>query len=300
MKYLRMRGLVAPIAALATALLAIPTVAAMMAPPSISIVSPAMGTSFTGADIPVSVSVKNFNIECANAGKTNGPMGEGHIHAMVDGMDMAHLTAVACSDRFTISGRGLKPGKHVLAVVLANDAHAMNSLPAATSFVYRPATDNPLPNPIPGKPSVTIVSPKNGASVPPKFDLVLAVQNFGLSCDLEGKPNVPGWGHVHVMVQQQGETSAPPATPMVAMMKTPDGMAMGQKFLQETGMTIAQMQPMITMAMPSMIGMPCAKTIPVDLSTWRSGQAKIVVQLANNDHMPTMGATPATLTVDVK
>ena len=300
MNHVRMRVLFGAIAAAAVGLLGVPAVAAMMAPPSIAIVSPAMGTTITGANVPVTVSVKNFNLECANMGKTSVPMGEGHIHAMVDGMNMAHLTTVACSDRFTISTQGLKPGKHVLAVVLANDPHAMNSLPAMTAFVYQPSSPNPLPNPISGKPSVSVVSPKNGASVPTKFDLVLAVNNFGLSCDLEGKPNVTGWGHVHVMVQQEGETSASAATPMVAMMKTPEGMAMGQKFMQETHMTTAQLQPMMTMSEPSLVGMPCTKTIPVDLSSWHSGRANIVVQLANDDHMPTMGTTPAMLAVNVK
>lgn len=301
MNHMRMRGLVAILATAGIGFLAMPAVAAMMAPPSISIASPAMGATITGADIPVTVAVKNFRVECANAGKSDAPMGEGHVHAMVDGMDMAHLTTVACSDHFTISGQGLKPGKHMLAVVLANDAHAMNSLPAMTSFVYRPNASHPLPNAMSGgKPSVSILSPKNGASVPKKFNVVLAVQHFDLSCDLEGKPDVEGWGHVHVMVQQEGETSASPATPMVAMMKTPEGMAAGQKFAKESGTSMAQMEPMLRTAMPSMVGMPCTKTIPLDLSTWHSGKASIVVQLANNDHMPAMGAAPATLTVDVK
>ncbi len=300
MKYIRMRGLFGMIAAVTIGLLGAPAIAAMMAPPSISIASPAMGATITGADIPVTVTVKNFAIECANAGKTNAPMGEGHIHAMIDGIDMAHLTTVACSDHFSISGQGLKPGKHMLAVVLATDAHAMNSLPAMTSFMYQPSKANPLPNAMTGAASIKVVSPKNGATVSRKFNLVLAVRNFDLSCDLEGKPNVAGWGHVHVMVQQQGETSANAPTPMLAMMKTPQGMAMGQAFMQETHMTMDRMQPMMTMAEPSLIGMPCTKTIPVDLSTWHSGKANIVVQLANNDHMPTMGTTPATLIVNVK
>ncbi|MDQ2991518.1 MAG: hypothetical protein M3R30_01700, partial [Candidatus Eremiobacteraeota bacterium] len=226
------------IGAAAIALLGSPSVAAMMAPPSISIASPAMGAAITGADIPVAVTVKNFVIECANAGKTNAPMGEGHIHAMVDGMDMAHLTRVACSDHFSISGRGLKPGKHTLAVLLATDAHAMNSLPAMTEFMYEPGTIVRLPNSTTGTPSVSVVSPKGGATVPRKFNLVLAVRDFNLSCDLEGKPNVTGWGHVHVMVRQQGETSADASAPMVAMMKTSQGMAMGRAFMQETHMTM--------------------------------------------------------------
>ena len=299
MKHFRMRSLAGLLTA-ALALSAIPAIAAMMAPPSISIASPAMGTSIAGADIPVTVAVSNFKIECANAGKTNAPAGEGHIHAMIDGMDMAHLTTVACSDHFTISGQGLKPGKHMLTVVLANDAHAMSSLPASTAFMYAPTSANPLPNAMTGTPSVEVVSPKNGAAVGRTFDLVLAVHNFDLSCNLEGKPNVEGWGHVHVMVQQEGETSAAPMTPMVAMMKTPEGMAMGEKFMQATHMTMEQMQPMMTMAEPSLIGMPCTTTIPVNLTTWHSGSAKIIVQLANNDHMPTMAVTPAVLSVSVK
>ncbi len=300
MNHFRMRSLLGLIAVAAIGLLGVPAIAAMMAPPSISIASPAMGSTITGADIPVTVAVKNFTVNCANAGKTNAPMGEGHIHAMVDGLDMAHLTTVACSDHFSISGQGLKPGKHMLAVVLATDAHAMNSLPAMTTFTYEPRNANPLPGATTGAPSVTVVSPKNGATVPSKFNLVLAVSNFHLSCDLEGKPDVAGWGHVHVMVQQQGETTANAAMPMVAMMKTSKGMSMAKAFMQETHMTMQQMQPMMTMAEPSMIGMPCTKTIPVDLSTWHSGKANIVVQLAKNDHMPAMGVAPATLTVNVK
>ncbi len=284
----QLRGPIAAAAAAALTALAAPAFAAMMAPPSISIVSPSMGNTITGDTIPVNVAIKNFKLECANAGKTNVPMGEGHIHAMVDGMNMAHLTTVACSDRFSISGQGLKPGKHMLAVVLATDAHAISSLPAMTSFTYEPRRARPLPRPISGTPALAILSPKNGATVGKKFDLVLSVRNFGLSCDLEGKPDVRGWGHLHVMVRQAGETSAAPSTPAAAMMKNAHGMSM------------AQLQPMLTMAMPGMIGMPCTKTVPVDLSTWHGGKANIVVQLANNDHMPTMGVSPATLSVRLR
>ena len=300
MNYFRMRGLLALIAAAAVGIFALPSVAAMMAPPSISIAAPALGAKISGAVIPVTVTVNHFAISCANMGKTNAPMGEGHIHAMIDGMDMAHLTTVACTKHFAISVQGLKPGKHTLAVVLANDAHAMDSLPAMTEFTYEPSKAEPLPNPTTGTPSVAVVSPKNGATVPRQFNLVLAVHNFNLSCNLEGKPDVAGWGHVHVFVQQQGETSADASTPMVAMMKSPQGMAMGRAFMEKTHMTMRQMQPMMTMTEPSMIGMPCTKTIPVDLATWHSGKANIVVQLANNDHMPTMGVAPATLTVNVR
>jgi len=301
MKRFRMPRFLGPVGIVAMVLLSIPAIGAMMAPPSITIASPAMGASITGADIPVVVTVKNFRIECANAGKTNAPSGEGHIHAMIDGMSMANLTNVACGDRFAVSGQGLKPGKHMLTVVLAADDHAMSSLPATVAFNYEPASPEALPSAMAGgEPSVDVVSPKNGASVGRKFNLVLAVHHFNLSCALEGKPDVAGWGHIHVLVQQQGETSASPMAPMVAMLATRSGMAMAKSYMMQTHMTMAELKPMMTMSEPSMIGMPCSKIIPIDLSTWHSGPAKIVVQLANNDHMPTMGATPAAISVDVK
>ncbi|HUY11428.1 MAG TPA: hypothetical protein VMV73_04110, partial [Candidatus Dormibacteraeota bacterium] len=227
-----MHGLLGATGILAGALFSIPAIAGMMAPPSISIVSPTMGASITSAEIPVTVDVKNFHLECADMGKTTAAMGEGHIHAMVDGMSMASLTSVACSDTFAISGQGIKPGKHMLTVVLANDAHAMNSLPVSVAFEYAPSAPKALPAAMnAGKATVELVSPKNGASVGRKFDLVLAVNNFDLSCALEGKPNVAGWGHVHVFVQQAGESSAAAATPMVAMMSTPEGMSMAKGFM---------------------------------------------------------------------
>jgi hypothetical protein len=96
------------------------------------------------------------------------------------------------------------------------------------------------------------------------------VQNFTLSCDAEGKPDKPGIGHLHVFVKQAGVTDRAAA-------------------MSGGGMSIV-----------GMIGMPCTKTVPVDLSTWKSGNATIVVMLANNDHMPTMGTQAASVTVALK
>lgn len=288
---------------IATALIlgSVPAFAAMMAPPAISIVSPSSGATVRGNAIPVTVAIRNFDLECANIGKTNAPMGEGHIHVMVDGMDMAHLIAPYCSPHLSIPGQGLAAGKHMLTVVLANDSHAMNSMPVSVPFNYEPTGSNALPGAMGGgKPSLRVLSPKNGASVGKRFDLILAVNNFDLSCNLEGKRDIGGWGHVHVFAQQNGNTTASPSTPLVAMMKTPQGMKMGKMLMHQTGMSMNQLQPLMTMAEPGLIGMPCTKTIPVNLSTWHSGSAKLVVQLANDDHMPTMGAKPAVIDVNLK
>lgn len=274
----------------------------MMAQPSITLTSPAPGATVRGRTIPVTVAVHDFNFECSNVGKTNVPANEGHLHAMVDGMDMEHLVVgPGCSKSFSFSGRGLAPGKHMLTIVLATDAHVMGSMPSSIPFTYEPSGSTALPGAMTGgKPSVQIVSPRNGATVGKKFNLVLAVNDFDLSCDLEGKKDVEGWGHLHVFVQQAGETSASAAAPMLAMMKTPEGMKMGQKLMQQTGMSMEQMKPMLTMGMASMVSMPCAKTLPIDLSTWHSGPARIMVQLAKNDHMPEMGASPAIVNVNLQ
>ncbi|TAM92804.1 hypothetical protein EPN42_00020 [bacterium] len=289
------------------ALLALGTVPAlaaqapMMPMPSVSIASPAMGATVSDAAIPVTLSTKNFTAECADTGKTHAASAQGHIHAMLDGMDMEHMTNMYCSDHFTISGQGLKPGKHTLSVVLATDAHVMASTPAMVSFDYEPAQQPAaLPAPLSGAPAISILSPKNGATVGKTFDVKIAVNNFDLSCDLEGKPDVTGYGHVHIFATQNGETTQAPIAPLAAAMKTPAGMEMGKTLMHDTGMSMNEMQMMLTTAMPGMLGMPCTKTIPVDLSRWHDGQAKILVMLANNDHMPTNGAAPAAITVNLK
>lgn len=251
--------------------------------PSIKITSIKAGQTITASAIPVRVNVSNFTVECADVGKPGRP-GQGHVHAMIDGMNMEHLTNFYCSDSFDISGAGLKPGKHKLAVTLANDAHEEDvTRPALVSFAYQPSAPRPLPHAMSGgKPAVTIEQPQSGSTVDKKFDLVVNVKNFALSCDLEGKPNVAGWGHLHVFVQQPGVTDTRMKKMSEAPMEKGGGMHGGM------------------MSMVGMIGMPCATTVPIDLSTWRSGKAHVLVMLANNDHMPVTGAAPSAIDVTVK
>lgn len=264
--------------ALAAVLAAAPALAASM--PTVSISNIGMGEKITSATIAVKVHTSDFLVECKDVGKPGVP-GQGHIHAMLDGMSMAQLTNFYCSDTFDISGAGVKPGKHQLAVVLADDAHVMASKPAMVSFDYQPSKELPLPAPDKNaKPTVTIVSPSAGAIVGKKFNLELAVNDFTLSCDAEGKADQPGVGHLHVFVKQAGVTDRAPA--MSSMSEMGGGMSGGG------------------MSMVGMIGMPCTKTIAVDLSTWKSGQANIVVMLANNDHMPAMGTRAASVEVTLK
>ena len=301
MKHSRILGMAGAIVSAVIVGASVPAIAAMMAPPSIAITSPAMGATVRGSTIPVRVAIHNFHLECANIGKTVAPMGEGHVHVMVDGMDMAHLIGPFCSPNISINGQGIAAGKHMLTVVLATDAHAVSSMPVSVPFMYEPSATMTVPHTMTGGvPTLSVISPKNGATVGRHFQLVVGVKNFDLSCSLEGKRNIAGWGHLHVFVQQDAQTGASAPTPMVAMMKTPEGMSMGKMLMQKTGMSMDQLDGMMTMAMPGMIGMPCTTTIPVNLTSWSSGAAKIVVQFANNDHMPTMGAKPVVINVRVK
>jgi len=49
-----------------------------------------------------------------------------------------------------------------------------------------------------GKPSISIVSPRPGATVAGNFTVKVRVKDFHLSSALYGKPNLHGWGHWHL------------------------------------------------------------------------------------------------------
>ncbi len=263
-------------AGLAAAL--VPALAAeMMSGPTVSITTPAAGSTITSTDIPVAIGVQNFQLECADAGKPGRP-GQGHVHVMLDGMAMAALTNVECGKHFSIAGEGIKPGQHTITVGLASDDHMPASMPVSRLFTYQPAAVQSLPAPSQaGQPAISIVSPSNGATVDRRFTLVVRVDNFQLSQALEGKADVAGYGHLHVLVNQQGITDEQPHD--MAMPVSPG---------------MPKMKPMI-----GMISMPGTTKVPVDLSTWRSGTAHITVMLAANDHMPA-GATAAAVTVQLR
>jgi hypothetical protein len=265
---------------------------AEMAKPTVTIVSPTAEETVSGKTIAVTVIPHNYTVECADVGKPMKP-GKGHVHAMVDGMSMEKLTNFYCSTSFSISGQGLDPGEHTLAVTLASDDHVDISKPATVKFNYQPTTPQGLPSgESAGKPTVEIVSPKAGAAVPRQFNLQVAVTNFALSCDLEGKSNVAGYGHLHVFVNQAG------VTPPMQMMKA--GEMQGEMKSHEPMEKAAEMKGMETMAMSGMVSMPCTKAVPVNLSTWKTGKAHVTVMLVNNDHNPMPGTAPAAIDVTVR
>ncbi len=291
----------ASFAVLAAFVVAAPVWAAS-AEPTVRIVAPAMGAApITTAEIPVTVAASNFDVECKNVGQS-AKSARGHYHVMIDGMTMAQMTNLYCTNSFAISGAALKAGEHTLAVVLASDDHVNVGKPAMTKFVYQPATPHPLPKAeVAQKSTVAILSPKNGATVGRTLSVRVAVSGFDLSCDLEGKPDVAGYGHLHVFVLQNGMMA--PATgmhgdgEMQGVEMKGDMKAVDLKDEKGNGMKMGGME---NMAMPGMVGMPCSKTVPLDLSAWNPGKTKLMVMLANNDHMPTAGAVPAIIDVTLK
>jgi hypothetical protein len=274
---------------------------ALAAGPRIAITTPSPNSKISGSSIPVTVAVNGFNVECADVGKP-GKSGQGHIHAMIDGMTMAQMSNLYCGPTFESSGVGLMRGIHRIAVTLASDDHMDLPKPAMVTFDYEPTQVVPLPAPIhPSKPRVSIVVPKNGATVPRTFDLAVQVNDFNLSCALEGKPNVAGYGHLHVFVAQKGVTDTKTSMPMShesAMSEKGGSMSAGSMSgaMNENAMG-AQDHMMQMMSMVGMLSMPCTRTIPVDLSSWNAGKAHITVMLANDDHNPTMGAQAAAVDV---
>jgi len=282
--------------------LAIP---ALAAGPSVSITPPAGGTKVTGDTNPVTVAVNDFNLECTDVGKPAKP-GQGHIHAMVDGMTMAQMSNLYCDPTFEISGMGLKKGTHRIAVTLASDDHMDIGKPAMMSFDYEPAQVKPLPaRLVSKKPRVTIVSPKSGATAPRTFDLLVNVSGFNLSCDLEGKPNVAGYGHLHVFALEKGVTDVKASVPMshegsMATGGDMKGAMHGEKKGAMKGHAMAGHEMMPMMSMVGMLSMPCTQKVPIDLSSWKAGKTRLMVMLADNDHMPTKGAQAAVVDITLQ
>jgi hypothetical protein len=242
------------------------TAVALGAPPMMTantgahlkVLSPAAGTTLTGNSLATRVKITNFRVDCRYAGTANRK-GIGHYHIELD----KSLINMFCGPRASVSMLNVKPGKHTLQFIPAANDHA-DDLKAEkqVSFVYKPAQPLPAATPLSfaGKPQVSIVAPKPGATVHGGFNLVVAVKNFKLSCALYGKANVKGYGHWHANV---------------------DTTTMGM------------------MGMGTMLGMSCANSFHVSLAGIKPGQHKFIAILEDNTHAPTIGAQ-ASVTVNVK
>jgi len=253
----------APVAA---ALIGLTTVALAVAAPSrmtvdtgarVRVLAPAPQATIRGNTVSTAVSITNFRLNCALAGTANRS-GVGHYHIELDHA----LVNMFCGKRVPISMLNFAPGKHTLIFVPAANDHAEDKkAEKKVSFVYKPSHALPRATPLNlGKPSVRIVSPRNGATVRGGFDLTVAVRNFRLSCALYGKARVRGYGHWHANVDT-----------------TTKGM----------------------MGMGTMLGMSCAKTFHVSLAGIKPGKHRFFAILEDNLHAPSIGAQ-ATVNVTVR
>jgi hypothetical protein len=254
--------------AVAAALVALMTVAlAVAAAPQqmgfdsgakVRVLAPTSQATVRQNAVSTAVSITHFRLNCALAGTANRK-GVGHYHIELD----HSLINMFCAKRTSVSMLNVGAGKHTLIFLPAANDHAEDKkAEKKVSFVYKPTRALPRAKPLsfPGKPSVRIVSPKNGATVHGGFDFTVAVKNFRLSCALYGKAPVKGYGHWHANVDT-----------------TSKGM----------------------MGMGTMLGMSCAKTFHVSLAGIKPGKHRFIAILENNLHAPTIG-TQATVNVTVR
>lgn len=231
--------------------------------PALSILAPTPGAVIATHEVELQLSVTNFELNGAKSGRPDEE-GVGHVHVMVDGMSMAQLINFYATDSFSIPLAGLVPGRHTIIVTLASNTH-IDMMETAQQFEidYQPTAEVPLPAAQDlGAPGVELVSPMDGAMVPAVFGVQVAPVNFNPTADLEGKTNIPGYGHWHVFVD----------TDMSGMMS----MTMASP---EAGM-----DPMAMMSMAGMVAMPGANTFDLDLSAWGPGEHRVWIEPVQNDH----------------
>jgi plastocyanin len=255
--------------AVSTLVVLVPATSQAQAKPGLRVVSPPEGARITSIDIPVQVEVSDFKVSAADVGLPDVD-GEGHIHVMIDGMSMGVLFNFYTTPTFTLLGDAITPGKHTLIFDLSTNTHMdMEDTVQRVTIDYQPTNPRPVPAAIAnaGSPVVRITSPADGATVGPNFTVQIDKSNFTPSLGLEGKPNLAGFGHYHVMVDMD-------AFPMMMM----GGM----------------------MSMDGMVAMPGTDTVSLDLSAWPPGKHTLTVEPVQDDHTPIEGAKEATITINLQ
>jgi len=280
--------------------------------PSISVVIPTDGATITSTDIPVTMQVSNFTLSAADVGRPD-KAGEGHIHVMLDGMNMGVLFNFYATPSFTVPGDSIKPGQHKLIFDLASNTHMdMADTVKEVSINYQPTTPRAAPPPadFSGNPAVQIISPSDGVTTGPKFNIVVKPTNFTPSLGLEGKQNIKGYGHYHVYIDSMmGNTSTEMAgnsgsggmTSEATPSAMPESSMSGGTMTPEATPSAmsGEMSGGVMMSMAGLVGMPGSNDISLDLSAWPSGKHTIVVELVQNDHTPIQGGAHALLNINL-
>jgi plastocyanin len=250
------------VAGLLLVLMALPIQGSALAQgdPTLSVVSPADGTTVATNEIPIQLSVSNFTLDGAAFGRPDQD-GVGEILAFIDGTTIAQLANFYSTESFVLAGDGLAPGPHTLTFLLASSTHVpIMETAQQVTIDFQPPQAVPLPSAnYTGDPALTLVSPQDGATVDSSFEVQVQPTNFTAATALEGKTNVPGYGHYHVWV----DTAEMPSSLA--------GLAL----------------------------MPGTNGFTLDLSAWGPGEHTIRIEPAQNDHTMYDPATPITFTVDV-
>jgi len=223
----------------------------------VAIQSPADGAKISANQVPVQVSFSGFQPSCDLAGTANA-QGTGYYHVEID----KSLVDMFCAPSTPISMQNVKPGLHRITVLPALNDHAEVTQNAASVTVdYEPT--QPLAQIVPttsGTPSIKIVSPKAGTTLKGAFDVWVQVTNFSVSCDLEGKPDVAGYGHWHVNLDS---TSGP------------------------------------MMGMMTMLRMSCGNVLHLSSTGMTAGRHTLIAFLADNQHAPLNPMAEDQVTVNV-
>jgi hypothetical protein len=226
----------------------------------VAIKSPTEGKKITGSELRIQVASTGFQDRCDLAGKPNQE-GTGHYHVLLD----KSLVNMYCSDRATVSLEGVKPGRHTLTAVPAQNDHTEVEKNASSITIdYAPSEPKPPAKtaPVAGPPSIKIVSPKPGTTVSGSFNVVVETRNFNLTCAEMGRPDVPGHGHWHLNFDT---------------MKGP-------------------MMGMMTMA-----AMSCEQRLVVSTAGLKPGSThKLIALLADNAHAPVMPEVADSVAVTIR
>ncbi len=212
----------------------------------VSIQSPANGTKVTDNTVPVHVTTSGFQSTCASG---FAPVqGEGHYHLLID----KSLVDMFCAPDATLSMQNLQPGTHTITAQPALTNHMDVEMNASSVTIdYEPA--HPLAAltaaTFSGAPSIKILSPAKGALVSGSFDITVQVSNYNISCSLEGKPDVAGYGHWHVNLETLN-----------------------------SGM----------MGMETMARMSCQNVLHMSTQNFPTGKHLLIVYLADDQHAPLM------------
>ncbi len=176
---------------------------AMEVPPwamamKVSIQLPVTGTKITDNTVPVHVAMSGFQPTCASG---FAPVqGEGHYHLLID----KSLVDMFCAPDATLSMQNLQPGTHTITAQPALTNHMDVEMNASSVTIdYEPT--HPLPAltaaTFAAAPSIKIMSPAKGVQLSGSFNITVQVSNYNVSCALEGKPDVAGYGHWHVNLE---------------------------------------------------------------------------------------------------